>query len=422
MTAGGSGVVLWAYTLTTFLSALLLFSVQPMFAKMVLPVLGGSPSVWAVAVFFFQAALLVGYCYAHLLINKAPPRMTGTIHLAVCLLALVCLPIALPSSWGEPPPGEPYLWQLGLFTVAIGLPFLAVSANAPLLQAWFARTGHPHGHDPYFLYAASNLGSLIALLGYPFVLEPAFGLKALSGFWAFGFLLLMGALGGVFLLMLRRADATGSEPALAETPRRGSRRPSDLARSAGLGRAGAGALGAADGLHDARHDRRRLRAAAVGAAAVALSAHLRAGVPRALADPAAGAAGAASDQRGRGPVGAVADQARRMVADGNDRRHRVLHVGDGGAPHALRGAAGGAISDRVLSLDGARRRARRHVGGADRAAHLQRGVRVSAAAGALDGLPAGCVQHRGHAAAYRQHSRRAGARDDRPGKLAVSRN
>ena len=143
----GSNFVLWAYTATTFLSALLLFSVQPLFAKMVLPVLGGSPSVWAVAISFFQAALLVGYCYAHLLIAKAPPAMTGVIHLGVCLLAFLALPIALPASWGEPPPGEPYLWQLGLFTVAIGLPFLAVSANAPLLQAWFARTGHPHVRD-----------------------------------------------------------------------------------------------------------------------------------------------------------------------------------------------------------------------------------------------------------------------------------
>src|SRR5687768_8043504 len=158
---GGSNLVLWGYTATTFLSALLLFSVQPMFAKMVLPVLGGSPSVWAVAICFFQAALLAGYCYAHLLIAKAPPEMTGVIHLGVCLLALLALPIGLPASWAEPPPGEPYLWQLGLFTVAIGLPFIAVSANAPLLQAWFARTGHPHAHDPYFLYAASNLGSLI---------------------------------------------------------------------------------------------------------------------------------------------------------------------------------------------------------------------------------------------------------------------
>src|SRR5215813_5109807 len=184
-TAGGqrlsinpsANFVLAAYTATTFLSALLLFSVQPMFAKMVLPVLGGSPSVWAVAIFFFQAALLVGYCYAHVLIAHASVPQTGLIHLGVCALAMLELPIGLPSGWGDPPTGGPYLWQIGLFTAAIGLPFVAVSANAPLLQAWFARTGHPQGQDPYFLYAASNLGSLIALLGYPFVLEPAFGLR-----------------------------------------------------------------------------------------------------------------------------------------------------------------------------------------------------------------------------------------------------
>src|SRR5499426_1812910 len=186
--------VLGAYTATTFLSAWLLFSVQPMFAKMVLPVLGGSPSVWAVAIFFFQAALLVGYCYAHVLIAHASVPQTGLIHLGVCALAMLALPIGLPSGWGEPPTGEPYLWQIGLFTAAIGLPFVALSANAPLLQAWFARTGHPQGHDPYFLYAASNLGSLIALLGYPFVLEPAFGLRELSRLWTLGFLLLVGAL------------------------------------------------------------------------------------------------------------------------------------------------------------------------------------------------------------------------------------
>jgi hypothetical protein len=215
---GGSGVVLWSYTATTFLSALLLFAIQPLFAKMVLPVLGGSPSVWAVAVFFFQAALLVGYCYAHLLIAKAPPRATGYIHLCVCAVALVCLPIGLPNGWSETPPGQPYFWQIGLFAVAIGLPFLAVAANAPLLQAWFTRTGHPHANDPYFLYAASNLGSLIALLAYPFVLEPEFGLKALSRFWAIGFVLLIAAIGGVFLLMLQRAAAADARPSIAPSP------------------------------------------------------------------------------------------------------------------------------------------------------------------------------------------------------------
>jgi predicted membrane-bound spermidine synthase len=205
------GVLMWTYTATTFLSALLLFSIQPMFAKMVLPVLGGSPSVWAVAIFFFQAALLAGYCYAHVVINRASPQLTGLVHLGLCVIAfLVALPFGLPQGWSEPPPGEPYLWQIGLFTVAIGLPFVAVAANAPLLQAWFALTGHRHAKDPYFLYAASNLGSLIALLAYPFALEPLFGLKVLSRLWSFGFVLLIAALALSFLLMRARL---GSEAA-----------------------------------------------------------------------------------------------------------------------------------------------------------------------------------------------------------------
>jgi hypothetical protein len=190
-----------AFTLTTFLSALLLFSVQPMFAKMVLPVLGGAPSVWAVAMLFFQAALLAGYCYAHLLLRYLPARTSGFVHLALCAAALLTLPIGLPQGFGEPPVGEPYLWQLGIFTVAVGLPFFAVSANAPLLQAWFSATGHPHGRDPYFLYGASNLGSLMALLAYPFALEPAFGLRQLSGIWTAGFIALIVAIASSFLLV-----------------------------------------------------------------------------------------------------------------------------------------------------------------------------------------------------------------------------
>src|SRR5262245_43405197 len=91
--AKNAPAMMWTFTLTTFLSALLLFAIQPMFAKMVLPILGGSPSVWSVSVFFFQAALLAGYLYAHLLINRAPPHLTGLIHLAVCLVALAFLPI-----------------------------------------------------------------------------------------------------------------------------------------------------------------------------------------------------------------------------------------------------------------------------------------------------------------------------------------
>lgn len=206
---------MWLFIVTTFLSALLLFSVQPMFAKMVLPVLGGSPSVWAVAMFFFQGALLAGYCYAHLLISYLPLRIGGLVHLAVCALAFIVLPIGLPAWFGEPPPGEPYLWQLGLFAVAVGLPFLAVSANAPLLQAWFSASRDPRARDPYFLYAASNLGSLIALLGYPLVLEPAWGVSQLAVYWTIGFGLLALAIALTFWSALTGARASAANPAQA---------------------------------------------------------------------------------------------------------------------------------------------------------------------------------------------------------------
>jgi hypothetical protein len=213
---GGTGT-LWAFTLAMFLSALLLFSIQPMFAKMVLPVLGGSPSVWAVAMCFFQVALLIGYCYAHILITRVPARTSGFIHLALCLIAFVALPIRIPEFMGEPPAGEPYLWQLGLFSLAVGLPFVAVAANAPLFQAWFAKTGHPQGRDPYFLYAASNLGSLIALLGYPFLLEPTFGVRALAGLWAIGFALLVLTIAFVFWLMRASPASAITQPAASST-------------------------------------------------------------------------------------------------------------------------------------------------------------------------------------------------------------
>ncbi|MBS0244047.1 MAG: hypothetical protein JSS20_17890, partial [Proteobacteria bacterium] len=211
-----AGTALVVFTATTFLSALLLFSVQPMFAKMVLPILGGSPSVWAVAMVFFQASLLAGYCYAHVLIRTLSPWRGGLLHLAVTCTALLALPIGVPASFGEPPPGDPALWQLGLFAAGVGLPFFAVSANAPLLQAWFAASGHPHARDPYFLYAASNLGSLVALLAYPTLLEPAFGVSFVAKIWAAGFVALIAAL-LLSLLSLKRAGA-GADGLVASPP------------------------------------------------------------------------------------------------------------------------------------------------------------------------------------------------------------
>ncbi len=212
MRAPNSFAPVVAFTATTFLSALLLFSIQPMFAKMVLPVLGGSPSVWAVAMCFFQAALLAGYCWAHVLTTYLPRYAVAT-HLALGALALLALPISLPASVGEPPTGNPYFWQLGLFTLSVGLPFVAVAANAPLMQTWFATTSHPNARDPYFLYAASNLGSLIALLGYPLILEPLLGVRALSWIWTVGFVLLLLAIAGcawVANLGFGRASSTTS--------------------------------------------------------------------------------------------------------------------------------------------------------------------------------------------------------------------
>jgi len=213
---GGWGALLLLYTATTFLSAFLLFLIQPMFAKMVLPLLGGAPSVWAVALLFFQAALLVGYGYAHLLVRFSPMARMGYVHLAVSLLAFLFLPIAVPDGWTNPPTSDPYFWQLGLFAVAIGVPFVAVSANAPLLQAWFARSGHPSSADPYFLYAASNCGSLLALLGYPFLFEPMLGMKALATVWAAGFATLVLAIAACFWSVRRVSDAPASVAPVAE--------------------------------------------------------------------------------------------------------------------------------------------------------------------------------------------------------------
>ncbi len=195
-------VVLYAFASTLFVSALLLFSVQPMFAKMVVPQLGGSPSVWAVAMCFFQAVLLLGYCYAHTLTRFFGARLAVAIHLVVCASAFAFLPIGLAPGWDTPPGEYTQIWLLGLFAVSVGWPFFAVSANAPLLQAWFARTGHPHARDPYFLYGASNIGSMAALLSYPVVIEPLIGLADQATTWATGFAILtvMIALSGLLLL------------------------------------------------------------------------------------------------------------------------------------------------------------------------------------------------------------------------------
>ncbi|WP_336813422.1 hypothetical protein [Bosea sp. MMO-172] len=180
------------YLATIFVSAFLLFGIQPMFAKMVLPKLGGSPGVWSVAMVFFQAVLLAGYGYAHLLVSRLTLRRAALVHLTLMIVVLaVNLPIHIAAGFERPPQEGEMLWLIGLFTASVGLPFFAVAANGPLLQAWFARSGHSHAADPYFLYAASNVGSFLSLIAYPFVVEPLLPLAVQATAWAWGFALLL---------------------------------------------------------------------------------------------------------------------------------------------------------------------------------------------------------------------------------------
>ena len=207
-------LLLVIYTAAIFVSALLLFSVQPLFTKMVLPRLGGSPAVWSVAMVFFQSLLLGGYAYAHYLMQLKSRVIPVVVHLALLIAALLTLPLSIASGWGIPPSSGYALWLLGLFAVSIGLPFFALAANNPLLQAWFVRTGHPAAPDPYFLYASSNIGSFLALLSYPVLLEPMFALHTQNLLWTGGYGLLIALIAGCGVLLLR-SPATAAVGGLA---------------------------------------------------------------------------------------------------------------------------------------------------------------------------------------------------------------
>ena len=186
-----------------FLAAFLVFSVQPMFARMALPLLGGAPAVWNTAMVFFQGALLAGYAYAHLLATRLAPRRQPLVHLAVLGAAALVLPIAVAAGWQPPAEATPIPWLLALLAVSVGAPFVAVAATAPLLQTWFAHSGHGRARDPYFLYAASNLGSIVALIGYPVAIEPWLGLARQSLAWTAGYGALAVAILGCGWALLR---------------------------------------------------------------------------------------------------------------------------------------------------------------------------------------------------------------------------
>ncbi len=178
------------FSVTLFVGSALLFAVQPMFAKMVLPTLGGTPATWITCMLFFQAALLAAYAYAHWSTRRLGTRRQAVVHVLLLLVPLLSLPITVPPGWGSPAE-RPMWWLLGVLVASVGLPFLAVATTAPLLQRWFARTNHPLARDPYFLYRASNLGSVLALLSYPALIEPRLHLGLQGRVWSAGYVALV---------------------------------------------------------------------------------------------------------------------------------------------------------------------------------------------------------------------------------------
>src|SRR5262245_56696594 len=179
--------LVWLFAASLFLSSLLMFAIEPIVGRTVLPILGGTPMVWNTCVLFFQILLLAGYAYAHGVTRWLKPRYVGAAYGVVLLLPFLTLPFSLGADARPPADGNPIGWLLLVLAQSIGLPFFALAATAPFLQRWFSDTDHPAAADPYFLYAASNLGSLLSLVMYPILIEPMLRLRMQSQVWTIGY-------------------------------------------------------------------------------------------------------------------------------------------------------------------------------------------------------------------------------------------
>ncbi|HET7338565.1 MAG TPA: hypothetical protein VFK22_03375, partial [Candidatus Dormibacteraeota bacterium] len=208
-----STVVVAVFTVSIFVGAFLLFLVEPMVGKMVLPTVGGTPAVWTTSVLFFQCVLLAGYGYTHWLAMRLTWRVQAAVHGIVLLLPLAFLPIHLFTGLTPPTSGSPIPYLVLLLAAMTGLPFFVVATTSPLVQHLFSRTDHPDAADPYFLYRASNLGSATALLSYPALIEPHLGLRAQSQLWAAAYVCF------VLLVVLCLALVTWNRRSAAATPR-----------------------------------------------------------------------------------------------------------------------------------------------------------------------------------------------------------
>ncbi|HEY9503083.1 MAG TPA: hypothetical protein VIR01_15720, partial [Pyrinomonadaceae bacterium] len=207
------------FALALFTSAALLFWVQPLIAKMLLPLLGGAPSVWNTCMVFFQALLLAGYAYALLISQRLSLRNQALVHTILLLAATLVLPFTLSNRVlsSLPTQKSPVIWLLTTLLVTVGPPFMLLSATAPLLQRWFSHTRHKSARDPYFLYAISNAGSMLALLAFPFVLEPTFAVRKQSVIWTIGYAALVGLIiACAVLLNRRRVNTTNAEVPVGE--------------------------------------------------------------------------------------------------------------------------------------------------------------------------------------------------------------
>ena len=195
------------FSAALFTSAYLLFWLQPLIGKMLLPLLGGSPSVWNTCMVFFQALLLAGYAYA-LFLQRFRLRTQAILHVILVLGAAVFLPFSISGRMlsSLPTQDNPTFWLLGVLFVTVGFPFFILSATAPLLQRWFSYSAHSSAKDPYFLYAISNAGSMLSLLAFPFLLEPQLDLKRQSLYWAIGYVVLAVLIGCCAVILKDRAS------------------------------------------------------------------------------------------------------------------------------------------------------------------------------------------------------------------------
>ncbi len=198
----------WLPTVATFFSAFLLFLIQPLATKSILPELGGSPFVWGTAMVFFQFTLLLGYLFSYLLLRSHSFRVQSVGYGVVGLLGLAFLPLNILIHSYTDASLHPVWWIVISFSLSLAIPFFVLSTTNTLSQGWFARTVHPHAHNPYFLYAASNAGSLLALLAFPFAIEPFFDLDQIKFYWSIGFVLFLLLMVASLWLMSRNVRNT----------------------------------------------------------------------------------------------------------------------------------------------------------------------------------------------------------------------